>query len=705
MNTKYVIFDFYHRQMFYNILKNIKYTTCSKTQQKIKYTYLNLACSFDIETTSTYTKNGEKIGYMYLWQLGIDGYSIIGRNFHELREIMQDVSEIFRLNETRRLMLFVHNLEFEFQFIRKELEIDKVFASETRRPIYAIMRGFEFRCSYILTGKSLKELGKSLVKYKCSKMVGDLDYSLIHNPTTPLTRKEVKYAVNDVRVVMCYIQEQIELEGGKICKIPLTATGYVRREIKKAVHNNISDYFRIRNLRLTSDFYNVVTKAYAGGFTHCNIFKVAETLLNVTSYDFTSSYPTIILSEKMPISNAVKVKIKSMQEFNKYLDLYCCCFAIHLKNVKLRENVYDAPLSESKCKYDKQVETIIDNGRIRYIADCVTYWTEVDFKIMSKFYTFDFEVSEVYAMQKGYMPLSYILETLNYYQAKTTLKGVAGAENEYMRKKANLNSLYGMCVTNPVHEINDYDADAGKWLEATKPDILDTLDKYNDSKGRAVYYPWGVWISAFARRNVLLGVLEFGKDYIYSDTDSIKVVNAEAHKAFIEKYNKQITEKIKMCLAHYNLDYNLASPITQDGEKKPLGVWDFDGFYTRFKSLGAKRYIVEKINKKGEKEIEITVAGVNKKTGSKYLSSFQNPFKAFDYNLVFSPEHSGKLTHTYLDDEIKENITDYLGNTEEIDVKSGIHLEGATYEMSIKPEYERLQKAIGIAEVGGILKV
>lgn len=200
-------------------------------------------------------------------------------------------------------------------------------------------------------------------------------------------------------------------------------------------------------------------------------------------------------------------------------------------------------------------------------------------------------------------------------------------------------------------------------------------------------------------------MLEFGKDYIYSDTDSIKVTNADTHKDFIERYNKQITEKIKLCLSHYNLDYNLACPITQDGEKKPLGVWDFDGFYTRFKSLGAKRYIVEKVNKKGEKEIEITVAGVNKKTGSKYLSSFQNPFKEFDYNLVFSPEHSGKLTHTYLDDEIKELITDYKGNTELIDVKSGIHLEGATYEMSIKPEYERLQKALGIAETGGILKI
>ena len=46
-------------------------------------------------------------------------------------------------------------------------------------------------------------------------------------------------------------------------------------------------------------------------------------------------------------------------------------------------------------------------------------------------------------------------------------------------------------------------------------------------------------------------------------------------------------------LEYYNLNPNLLSPKTVKGEIKPLGVWDFEGYYTRFKTLGAKRYLVE----------------------------------------------------------------------------------------------------------------
>ena len=63
-------------------------------------------------------------------------------------------------------------------------------------------------------------------------MVGYLDYNILRHSCTPLTDKELLYCVNDIKVVMAYIQEQIETEG-KIYKIPLTNTGYVRRDIKE----------------------------------------------------------------------------------------------------------------------------------------------------------------------------------------------------------------------------------------------------------------------------------------------------------------------------------------------------------------------------------------------------------------------------------------------------------------------------------------
>lgn len=91
-----------------------------------------------------------------------------------------------------------------------------------RKPIYGITKtGLEFRCSYLLSGYSLAKLGEQLHKYKCEKLVGDLDYSLLRHSKTPLTQKEIGYCLNDIKVVMCYIQELIERYKG-ITKLPIT---------------------------------------------------------------------------------------------------------------------------------------------------------------------------------------------------------------------------------------------------------------------------------------------------------------------------------------------------------------------------------------------------------------------------------------------------------------------------------------------------
>ena len=79
----------------------------------------------------------------------------------------------------------------------------------------------------MLSGFSLAKIGENLQRYKVNKMVGDLDYNLKRHHKTPLTDKEWKYLINDVQVVVAYIQETSENDGG-YHKIPLTKTGYVR---------------------------------------------------------------------------------------------------------------------------------------------------------------------------------------------------------------------------------------------------------------------------------------------------------------------------------------------------------------------------------------------------------------------------------------------------------------------------------------------
>ena len=195
--------------------------------------YLNIPATIDIETSSTYINNS-KFATMYLWGFGVNGSSIVGRTWQEFDIVKKALVNFFHLGKNRILTIFIQNLGYEFQWIRRRINWSEkngnkeIFAMKERRPIYARTRGFEFRCSYILSNYSLAYIGAELLKkYPVQKAVGDLDYSLVRHSETPISKTETWYQVYDLQVVMSYIQEKIE-QDGNITKIPLTNTGYVR---------------------------------------------------------------------------------------------------------------------------------------------------------------------------------------------------------------------------------------------------------------------------------------------------------------------------------------------------------------------------------------------------------------------------------------------------------------------------------------------
>ena len=159
----------------------------------------------------------------------IDDNIIIGRTWEDFLYLCDELVKAFSLHwKFRRLVIYIQNLSYEFQWFCRLFKWHKVFALDNRIPLSALTEsGIEFRCSYRLSGYNLAKMGENLVKYKVSKMVGDLDYDKIRHPGTPLTDKEMGYCINDVRVLSAYIREKIETDGN-ITKIPLTKTGYVR---------------------------------------------------------------------------------------------------------------------------------------------------------------------------------------------------------------------------------------------------------------------------------------------------------------------------------------------------------------------------------------------------------------------------------------------------------------------------------------------
>ena len=105
----------YNISEFDIVINNIK--ADMEKVKKGKVYYYNIPCAFDIETTSFYD-NGEKVGLMYIWQFGINGYIFIGRYWDEFIELLDKLRAEFDISVDTRLVIYVHNLAFEFQFIR-----------------------------------------------------------------------------------------------------------------------------------------------------------------------------------------------------------------------------------------------------------------------------------------------------------------------------------------------------------------------------------------------------------------------------------------------------------------------------------------------------------------------------------------------------------------------------------------------------------
>ena len=520
-------------------------------------------------------------------------------------------------------------------------------------------------------------LSNNLQYHKIKKLVGDLDYTLLRNSATPLTEQELEYCFNDVLIVTAYISEMID-EYGDIEKIPLTQTGKVRRFVRAECFKNEKYKFMIQKLTIDETEYILLKNAFAGGFTHCNAMYTELECKDVTSFDFTSSYPTVLIAERFPMSKGKAVKVKDVETLEKLINNYAVLVDVRFTNIK-STFLYDNIISYSKCRNIQN--PLINNGRVVSADTLSITMTDLDYLNIKDFYSWDkIEIGICYIYERGYLPKEIIETILKLYKDKTELKGVDGKETEYLHSKELLNSIYGMCVTSIVHDCVTFDADGWK----TQPNkINDELELYNTDKNRFLFYQWGVWCTAYARNNLYTAIKECKSDYIYSDTDSVKILNAERHKHYFERYNKWIISKLEKCLNHYSIPLDYIRPKTIKGIEKPLGVWDFDGHYNKFKTLGAKRYINEKDNG----ELAITVCGLSKKAGKKYIASQKDPFTFFNCGMYVNRDNTGKMTHTYIDNTIEGVLTDYLGNNAHYKEYSFIHLEKTDYILSLTSMY------------------
>lgn len=400
---------------------------------------------------------------------------------------------------------------------------------------------------------------------------GELDYQAYRSPDHQLTDEEIDYIRRDVQIDALAITAMYE-EGLSRMTIGACALS--------AYRGLVSNSKRFRKIfpLLSEEEDAFIRKAYRGGWVYANPDYAGETQGAGISYDVNSLYPSVMAScdgEVLPFGKPIPFTGRPEPDelYTLWIARLRCVFRVkpnHLPCIQLKGNLSFLP-----------TEYILDSKEEVYITI-----TSVDWELINQQY--DIEVTEWVGgyrfkgsrtLFRGYV--SKWIETKN----QATEEG-----NKGLRQiaKLMLNSLYGKFASRLD-------------VRSRKP-VLDEhgIVKYEDLEPDTrdgVYLPVGCFVTAWARFKTVTTAQSLGARFLYSDTDSVKVLGLERPKMKIDDIR--------------------------------LGWWKDEGHFTRFKALRAKTYMAEypdpEYGKEGHEEplmLEIHVAGMPKRCHSQV--TFEN---------------------------------------------------------------------------------
>lgn len=574
----------------------------------------------------------ENRNYIVKWSIavnyrGINVCCLWGNKPSECVHCLERMNAVLKGN---CIIIYIHNLAYDWMFLRKFFIDAWGEPSEqlNTKPHYPIMiefeNGIQFRDSLILAQRGIEKWAQD-TNVLHQKAVGKWDYNKIRNQVDAISEDELLYICNDVIAGVECLNALRKMLGKTHAGMPYTATGIVRGEAR-----SIGQKYKAHDeyLKRMGDFewYQAAEKCYHGGYTHANRHLVGWIEEDVQCYDFASSYPYVMLSEKFPCTAFKEIKADNLTLSDVLKTDYCCMVEFWAKDVRIKD--YDTPmpnLQVSKCEY--LLNPIVDNGRILQADFVDIFLTEVDLSVIAEQYTWsETKIYRSWIAKKDYLPkwlTDYVYEL---FRQKTLLKGVDAVQ--YALAKAKVNSIYGMTVQKVCKNDIIEKYDTGEYII----DEQMTNDEYEKvKKRRTSFLPYsiGVYVTSYAMRN-LYRLGSCAGTWVYSDTDSVYGENWDTAK--IEQYNAYC-KKLLSARGYPGIAHN--------GREYWLGVAELDGRYSEFVTLGAKRYCCRDAE---TGKLKITVAGVPKKTGALCLNDDISNFKK---GFNFDGGQTGKLTHVY----------------------------------------------------------
>lgn len=586
--------------------------------------------TFDTETSHNHDEDDPR-AWVYVWTAYDGTNSYYGRKMSDMIRFFDMLIAKYETNETHKLLIYVHNLPYDASYIVPYLikaygKTTNLLATGSRKPfVISFACGLEFRCSYKLLNDSLYRAG---MKYnpKHLKLVDTIDYDKIVNQSDPLNPNELDYALTDVVTQHEIIQKVMDIYGDNVATIPLTSTGYIRRELLQEFKRDKNNYKERKKTEIDSDMYFALRREFSGGITHGNRFYKNKTITgSIGHYDLRSAYPSVLRCYKYPIGQffhyANEVPLSRVQQDK---DKYAFICEVYIKNARLRDVNNTFPyLQTSHVLYETTsgFKEISDNGRIlSFYGVTKVYLSLEELEIVVNEYICDYKITKVYASYKGYIP-PFLSDSIDKaFKGKSDLKAklkqlekdgasyeeIKNAEIDLMKAKNLLNGLYGCSSTDPVRVNYDID-EKGEYttVKRSTDEVAEILHKFYNSRTQALRYEWGCFTTIYVRlllHKIVRDIIGY-ENYIYVDTDSCFFKSTPDIVTRLESFNRGLYTESMRIGAYITTDAGeIITYNSFDDERENL---------KKFRFLHSKCYATE--DEKGK--LSVTIAGVTKDNG------------------------------------------------------------------------------------------
>ena len=543
-------------------------------------------------------------GWVYQWAAKLGALYVYGRRPSEIIDFMRRIAEHYGLNEEKKIILYIHNAAYDLQYMKAFLfQYDPTadfLAIDNHGILQCEVLGFKIICSYKLTNLSLAALSKNYAATYI-KAVGEIDYDVVRYQDSELSAADWFYMFSDVAAQDDGIAGYLKMQGYRYAfKAPITSTGFVRANCRKAAKAAEDWRGEFVSSRLDLEQYNLCRQCFMGGVCIASFKYAGQTVRGVElgHDDFCSSYPARQMLDYMPVgAPSWYGDVESMEELEELISNYCCVFVLTLDNVHIKEGITAPCIPSSKCIHIENELKL--NGKVVCASTLTMVVCELDYKWICRQYDFDtISIDKMLIFERGSAPNWFKSEVFDYFKYKCTL-----ADGDILRAKSKnmLNGIYGMTATAIIRDKFEMDAEHVLHKKDQDEDERENaLNKYYRSYNNFMPYQFAIWTTAHARDALFTMIECVGYDnFLYCDTDSVFYIKTPENAKRMEQYRQECRDRATAAGAFVGNKYL--------GEPTP------EPEIISFRAIHSKCYAMEEYNKKsGKYELDVVIAGIPK---------------------------------------------------------------------------------------------